>query len=96
MEREFYYIEEEFFSEDSNDSSWYVLDDFIFTGQEEAIQYLEGYFTKNDFQLMEKRDFYGEKCCYVITDRSFPEKYSSSLGESYEKYFLIRKLMLHK
>lgn len=96
MKSKLYCIEEELFCEDSNSSEYQILDDFVFTSRNEAEKYVEKHFTENEYQSMRtvissKKDTY-----FIITDDSFPEKYTSSLGNSYEKFFFVKELVMHK
>lgn len=93
LENEFYYIDEEYFNEDHNTSSYYPLDDLIFKSSEEAEEYLKNYFTKNNFHSISKESFEEGDHCFIITDGSFTEKYR---GEGCTKFFYIKKLTLYK
>lgn len=93
-EEEFYCIKEELFCEDSNTSEYEILDDLIFSSKDKAVEYLKDLCKKQGYQLVKEGAFYDGRYHLVLSDESFPEKYLSSLGESYEKYFFVETLTL--
>ena len=96
MTSEFYYIDEEYFNDNTNESIYYILDDIIFTSPKKADEYLVNHFEKNDFHSMREKYLGGDVYCFVMTDSSFPEKYDGLEGDNVEKLFFINRLKLFK
>lgn len=94
-QNEFYVIQEEFFDEDANRSSYEPLKKLLFKSEEEAVNHLKNYFEENKFQSMEResREDIDEDQCFIIADKSFNRKYG---GEGRTKLFYIQKLTLFK
>lgn len=90
MLREVYYIDEEFYNEDMNDSVYRPLKRLAFGSREEAEEYMERYFKECEYEQIEKRFHMNNNNFFIITDKTFHE------NQEYKRYYFVRKLKLHK